>query len=253
MGVLSNGQFLLDRHGDSLRNHYFRLDTRHSEQNSAGGGERNIASSARRVNFFQGIDGWDDHANNDFEYLNHGLEKPRGDFRCSCIVVAGVASYNGGCSATALPAGSVFRRKTLAMSNARKGFTLVEVLVVIAILGLLLALLLPALNGARDAARRVECANHQHNLALAMTRFELDKGQYPGYRNLQAIDKDDIGRPTGWAFPLLPYLEFQMIYDQHGPKGPDDYRGTLPNFTLPLLICPADAMIDARNLGVENT
>lgn len=137
------------------------------------------------------------------------------------------------------------------MVKARSGFTLVEVLVVIAILAVLMSLLLPAITSARDAAARLQCANHQRNLALAITRFELDKGFYPGYRNLQAIDKDDIGRPTGWAFPLLPYLEQQFVYEQHGPKGPDQFRGTLPNLTLPLLVCPADAMAFARTTDNE--
>lgn len=98
------------------------------------------------------------------------------------------------------------------MRDQRAGFTLVEVLVVISIIGLLVALLLPAVQAAREAGRRTQCQNNLKQLSLAMLQHEAAHGRFPtgGWSFVWVGDPDrGTGRrqPGGWIYCILPYLE----------------------------------------------
>ncbi len=124
----------------------------------------------------------------------------------------------------------------------RVAFTLVELLVVIAIIGTLVGLLLPAVQAAREAARRSTCVNNQKNVALALQNFHDRKHQFPQFR--QSFTKDgnyddennDTGIDSGqvtWLFMALPELESINIVDQW--KSQKD----APKATLQFLHCPS--------------
>ncbi|MBR0192642.1 MAG: DUF1559 domain-containing protein [Thermoguttaceae bacterium] len=105
----------------------------------------------------------------------------------------------------------------------RKGFTLVELLVVIAIIGMLVGLLLPAVQQAREAARRMQCGNNLKQLGLACMNHESANMKFPsgGWGSTYCGDPDrgfGKGQSGNWAYSLLPYLEQNAIF-QLGSTG----------------------------------
>lgn len=131
-------------------------------------------------------------------------------------------------------------------TNLRRAFTLVELLVVIAIIGLLVGLLLPAVQAARETARSLTCRNNLRQLGLALHNYESAHRSLPPGR----------GAPLPRAFSLFPYvlpqLEqtnlYQRIDFSQAPVsfavGPTQYDGSankpVADTPLPLLLCPSD-------------
>jgi len=117
---------------------------------------------------------------------------------------------------------------TQRQSDKNSGFTLVELLVVIAIIGVLISLLLPAVQSAREAARRIQCTNNLKQIALATLNYESGYRTLPRSGNLGRTEQtivsgeDQVTYPTAdhrtgigtsWAVDLLPYVEQQNLFD----------------------------------------
>ena len=128
-----------------------------------------------------------------------------------------------------------------------RGFTLVELLVVITIIGILIALLLPAVQAAREAARRVQCSNNLKQMALACTLHEQAQGFFPssgwGWGWVGDPDRGFNKRqPGGWIYNILPYIEQQVLHDMGAGKSPTAKREDVTRVTatpLSFVNCPS--------------
>ena len=97
------------------------------------------------------------------------------------------------------------------------GFTLVELLVVIAIIGILIGMLLPAVQQVRAAARRASCSNNLRQVGLALQNYQAAQTSFPPGFIVQGPSSPDPIRSYGWATLLLPYIEQNSVFDAIDP------------------------------------
>jgi prepilin-type N-terminal cleavage/methylation domain-containing protein len=121
------------------------------------------------------------------------------------------------------------------MNRKARGFTLVELLVVIAIIGSLVALLLPAVQAAREAARRNTCLNNLKQVGLAVQTHHDTQQQYPMGRD------NTVQSSVSWAFRLLPYLEKNNIFAAFNKSVRVDDAANAPAMRTPVEVyaCPS--------------
>ena len=125
------------------------------------------------------------------------------------------------------------------MSQSRRGFTLVELLVVIAIIGILIGMLLPAVQAVREAARRVTCNNNLHQIGIAVHNYDSSLGYFPdGGKNWWTGRNKQANRPQmapdqnwGWLYQILPYMEQGNLYY-------DESDAVIRKAILPGYFCP---------------
>ena len=104
--------------------------------------------------------------------------------------------------------------------------------------GILLALLLPAVSAAREAARRAQCSNNLKQIGLALLNYESTFGALP-----PAVFADDHGKPMkSWRVAILPFLDQEPLYQQYDSKQPWDspQNRALGNTPLSIFRCPSD-------------
>lgn len=140
----------------------------------------------------------------------------------------------------------------------RSGFTLVELLVVIAIIGVLISLLLPAVQMAREAARRTQCANNLRQASLAMHNFEGTNRHFPASWSL--TQPTASGAIDGWSAQarILPYLEqanlasvinYELSYNLADNVMVGGKVQKLSGFRVPTYICPNEQRDEPRLSG----
>ena len=126
--------------------------------------------------------------------------------------------------------------------SRQSGFTLVELLVVIAIIGALVALLLPAVQAAREAGRRVQCQSNIKQLALALANYESTHKCFPASGIVGKVDPlydGRSGKMFSWLVLTLPYMEQQNLQSDHNVsvlEQPNEPQAIGPK----VFLCPSD-------------
>ena len=147
------------------------------------------------------------------------------------------------------------------MSQRRKGFTLVELLVVIAIIGILIGMLLPAVQQVREAARRTQCANNLRQAALALLNYESAHMTFPPGNSPPLTNNSGVWGHSFWCFSL-PFIEQNNLDSRYSFEDQGWTGGSQPNnpnveairgVVIPFLICPSSNLPEFPVEGLSAT
>ena len=131
-------------------------------------------------------------------------------------------------------------------SVKRRAFTLIELLVVIAIIGILVLLLLPAINATREAARLTQCKNNLKQIGLSVINYETAMGLLPPSRVKAPADHS-------WFPKVLPYVEQVQAFDLIDFEKDWDHRDNQQaiNVSVPVLLCPSTDSSEFRKVQIS--
>ena len=138
----------------------------------------------------------------------------------------------------------MFRKRPTRRAAPRGGFTLVELLVVIAVIGILVGLLLPAVQAARAAARRMSCTSNLHQIGVGLLDYHNSYRSFPpGGIELRLSWRDAAKRQFAWSAFLLPFIEQKQVHDRIDFGLPFDAPENVPAaaHVLPIYVCPSVA------------
>ena len=133
------------------------------------------------------------------------------------------------------------RHRGRSLQTHLTGFTLVELLVVIAIIGILIGLLLPAVNSVREAARRTQCQNNLRQIGIGLSSYMETHGRLPigSMDNRNAVNWD--GKQIAWSVRILPMLEQENIWHSFSFSDAYDSAANLEAASVPIntYVCPS--------------
>jgi prepilin-type N-terminal cleavage/methylation domain-containing protein/prepilin-type processing-associated H-X9-DG protein len=144
----------------------------------------------------------------------------------------------------------------LSQASWRNGFSLIELIVVIAILGLLMGLLLPAVQSVRQAGYSISCKNNLKQIGLATINYEMTYHQIPPYPvniicNQTLVEVNHPHRAMSWRVALLPFVDQQSVWDATATAYATEFTGSKnqPHVALAtvvkVFVCPADGRLSS--------
>ncbi|TWT32490.1 Type II secretion system protein G precursor [Posidoniimonas corsicana] len=128
------------------------------------------------------------------------------------------------------------------------GFTLVELLVVIAVIGVLIALLLPAVQSARESSRRAACQNSLRQVGIAIVNFESTQNRFPAGKKWSSARSNPNSFDYSWSSFILPHLEEGAIYREinfsRAATDPENIQAA--SQLIPAYLCPSAVQLEAH-------
>lgn len=137
---------------------------------------------------------------------------------------------------------SVKRASSVKSTPQRRGYTIIELLVVVAVISILIALALPAVQSARNSARQVQCLNNMRNVTLALLQTTDSANRFPACGYFGDGTPATYGQYRSWVVDILPFLDQSNLYNSwdFNLSCKDPVNVPLAETNIPVLTCPDD-------------